>query len=167
VYTTSLRRVWPRYVFALALELTLTLTFCVVTQPTDAINKLIFDGLSTIRGKLVNESERIISAVDLYPPADCALTDDEKDVYVKEHAAVLLDDTNLSKYALHGYDPDREKILVFSALPFFDLHEDFWFGRNSPFLDSQSQSLISSISWHMYSLTGAAVSNDFVVSNEY
>ncbi|KIK31538.1 hypothetical protein CY34DRAFT_111336, partial [Suillus luteus UH-Slu-Lm8-n1] len=50
-----------------------------VTQSTDAINKLIFDGLSTIRGKLVNETERIISALDLYPPPDCGLSDNEKD----------------------------------------------------------------------------------------
>lgn len=164
MYITSLRGVWPWYVFVLVLEL--TLTFRVVTQSTDAINKLIFDGLSTIRGKLVNETERIISALDLYPPADCGLSDNEKDAYVQERATLLLDDTNLSKYALHGYDPDRGKILVYSAPPFFDLHKDFWFGHNSPFLDPQSQSLISSISWHMYSITGAAVSDGFVVSNE-
>lgn len=84
MYITSLRGVWPWYVFVLVLEL--TLTFRVVTQSTDAINKLVFDGLSTIRGKLVNETERIISALDLYPPADCGLSDNEKDAYVQERA---------------------------------------------------------------------------------
>lgn len=130
----------------------------VVTSSTEGINKLIFDGLSTIRGKLVNEAERVLSSLDIYPPDDSTLSDEERIVYIQQRADLLLDDKNLSHYVLHGYDPERGKILVYSAPPYLDLHEDFWFGRNSPFIDPQARSLISQISWFMYALTGAAVS---------
>ncbi|KAG1832345.1 hypothetical protein F4604DRAFT_1946058 [Suillus subluteus] len=128
-----------------------------VTQSTEGVNKLVFDGLSTIRGKLVNDAERVLSSLGIYPPDDSSLSDDEKIDYIKQRATQLLDDKNLAEYALHGYDPERGKTLVYSAPPFLDLHEDFWFGRNSPFLNPQSRVLISCISWYMYSLTGAAI----------
>lgn len=48
-------------------------------------------------------------------------------------------------------------MLVYFSPAFLKLHEDFWSDRNSPFLDSQSRSLISRISWIMYGLTGAVI----------
>jgi hypothetical protein len=130
----------------------------VVTSSTEGINKLIFNGLSTIRGKLVNEAEQVLSSLDIYPPNDSTLSDEERIVYIQQRADLLLDDKNPSHYVLHGYDPERGKILVYSAPPYLDLHEDFWFGRNSPFIDPQARSLISQISWFMYTLTGTVVS---------
>ncbi|KAG1859308.1 hypothetical protein F4604DRAFT_1930851 [Suillus subluteus] len=128
-----------------------------VTEPTEGINKLIFDGLSTIRGKLVNEAERVLSALDIYPPNDTTMSDDEKNDYIQQRVNDLLDDKHISGYALHGYDPDRGKTLVYSAPAYLDLHEDFWFGCTSPFLDPQSRVLITRILWIMYALTGAAI----------
>ncbi|KAG1883459.1 hypothetical protein F4604DRAFT_1677776 [Suillus subluteus] len=131
-----------------------------VTEPMEGINKLIFDGLSTIRGKLVNEAERVLSALDIYPPDDTTMSDDEKNDYIQQRANNLLDDKHISGYTLHGYDPDRGKTLVYSAPAYLDLHEDFWFGCTSPFLDPQSRVLITHISWIMYALTGAVAHHD-------
>ncbi|KAG1724320.1 uncharacterized protein EDB91DRAFT_1255277 [Suillus paluster] len=128
-----------------------------VTECTDSINKLIFDGLSTIRGKLVNEAERVLSYLKIYQSDDSAMNDDKRSNHIKQCVMLLTDDTNLLEYILHGYDDERGKILVYSALFFLDLHEDFWFGCNSPFLNPQSRALILHISWPMYSLTGAAI----------
>ncbi|KAG1844476.1 hypothetical protein F4604DRAFT_1689095 [Suillus subluteus] len=103
-----------------------------ITQSTEGINKLIFDGLSMIRGKLVNEAERVLSSLNIYLPDDSSLSDNKKIEYIKEHATQLLDDNNLAEYSLHG----------------------FWFGQNLPFLDPQARALILCISWYMYSLMG-------------
>ncbi|KAG1908767.1 uncharacterized protein F5891DRAFT_974086 [Suillus fuscotomentosus] len=128
-----------------------------ITEHVEGINKLIFDGLLSIRGKLVNEAEQVLSNLNIYPPDDSRMTNDEKKEHIRQHAADLLDNKNILEYALHSYDSDRGKTLVYSAPAFLDLHEDFWFGQNSPFLDPQSRALISCISWHMYTLMGAAI----------
>ncbi|KAG2058803.1 hypothetical protein BDR06DRAFT_968300 [Suillus hirtellus] len=52
------------------------------TNSTEGINKLIFDVLSTIRGKLVNEAEGVLSSLNLYPPNDSTLSEEEKTDYV-------------------------------------------------------------------------------------
>jgi len=127
----------------------------IVTSSTEGINKLIFNGLSTIRGKLVNEAKWVLSSLDIYPPNNSTLSDEERIIYIQQHVDLLLNDKNLPHYVLHGYDPERGKILVYFAPPYLDLHEDFWFGRNSPFIDPQSRSLILQISWIMCALMGA------------
>ncbi|KAG1839668.1 hypothetical protein DFJ58DRAFT_845647 [Suillus subalutaceus] len=55
---------------------------------TEGINKLIFDGLSTIRGKLVNDTEQVLSSLDIYPPDDSALSDEERIDYIQQHVNV-------------------------------------------------------------------------------
>ncbi|KAG1812057.1 uncharacterized protein BJ212DRAFT_1301599 [Suillus subaureus] len=85
------------------------------------------------------------------------MSNEEKKDYIQQRTTVLLDDKNILEYALHSYDPDRGKTLIYSAPAFLDLHEDFWFGCNSPFLNPQSRALVSHISWFMYALMGAAI----------
>ncbi|KAG2139904.1 hypothetical protein BD769DRAFT_1663072 [Suillus cothurnatus] len=128
-----------------------------IMSSTEGINKLIFNGLSTIRGKLINEAERALSSLDIYPPDNSTLSDEERIIYIQQRVDLFLDDKNLSHYILHSYDPERGKILIYSAPPYLDLHEDFWFGRNLLFIDPQSRSLILQISWFMYALTGSAI----------
>lgn len=115
------------------------------------------DELSNIRGKLVQEAESYLLALGLQPEGTITGEDDTARIIAR--ANVLLDKRNLQDYFLHGWDSDRSKILVFSSKPYFNFHEGFWFGRNSPFInDPASRTRISKPSWFMYELSGAAVS---------
>ncbi|KAG1747044.1 uncharacterized protein EDB91DRAFT_1079682 [Suillus paluster] len=66
----------------------------------------------------------------------------------------MLNENDLRNYFLHGWDVDRGKILMFSAVTYFNFHQGFWFGRNSPFLDVP-MSRILNLSWYVYELSGA------------
>ncbi|KAG1866443.1 hypothetical protein C8R48DRAFT_672179 [Suillus tomentosus] len=127
-----------------------------LTEPTAGVIKLILDELSTVQGKLVQDAEGCLSALGLQH--DNKMSEEDQMARILARANLILDEQNLQDYFLHGWDADREKILVFSAPAFLNFHETFWFGRSSPFLnDSTSRAQISKPSWFMYELSGAAL----------
>ncbi|KAG1845034.1 hypothetical protein C8R48DRAFT_678256 [Suillus tomentosus] len=128
-----------------------------LTEPTAGVIKLVLDELSTVRGKLVQDAEGYLSALGLQHDTS-TMSEEDQTARIVARANLILDEQNLQDYFLHGWDADREKILVFSAPAYLKFHEAFWFGRSSPFLnDSTSRARISKPSWFMYELTGAAL----------
>jgi hypothetical protein len=128
----------------------------IVTESTSAIVKLVMDELPNIRGKLVQEAEGCLPALGLQPDNTLSVEDDT--AHIVEHSEAMLNERNMHTY-LHGWDAACMKMLVFSSNVYWNLHETFWFGRNSPFLnDPAARARISTPSWVMYELTGAAVS---------
>ncbi|KAG1724154.1 uncharacterized protein EDB91DRAFT_1351041 [Suillus paluster] len=73
-----------------------------VTECTDSINKLIFDGLSTIRGKLVNEAEQVLSCLKIYPSDNSAMSDDERSNHIKQCLRALILHISWPMYSLMG-----------------------------------------------------------------
>lgn len=128
----------------------------IVTEGTSSIVKLVMDELPNIRGKLVQEAEGFLPALGLQPDNTLSVEDDT--ARIVERAEGMLNERIMHNYFLHGWDAARMKTLVFSADVYWNLHESFWFGRNSPFLnDPAARARISRPSWVMYELTGAAV----------
>ncbi|KAG1896174.1 uncharacterized protein F5891DRAFT_1193408 [Suillus fuscotomentosus] len=128
-----------------------------LTEPTAGVIKLVLDELSTVWGKLVQDAEGYLSALGLQHDTS-TMSEEDQTARIVARANLILDEQNLQDYFLHGWDADREKILVFSAPAYLKFHEAFWFGRSSPFLnDSTSRARISKPSWFMYELTGAAL----------
>ncbi|KAG2054214.1 hypothetical protein BDR06DRAFT_1007889 [Suillus hirtellus] len=127
-----------------------------VTESTSAIVKLVMDELPNIRGKLVQEAEGCLPALGLQPDNTLSVEDDT--ARIVECSEVMLNERSMHTYFLHGWDAARMKTLVFSGDVYWNLHESFWFGRNSPFLnDPVARARISTPSWVMYELTGAAL----------
>ncbi|KAG1727298.1 hypothetical protein EDD22DRAFT_961273 [Suillus occidentalis] len=127
-----------------------------MTEPNDKILKLILGELSNIQGKLVQEAEGCLPALGLQPDDNESI--DEELAHILAHANIILDETNLRDYFLHGWDTECQKILVFSAKVFLDFHQAFWFGQNLPFInDAASRARISKPLWFMYKLLGAAL----------
>jgi hypothetical protein len=129
-----------------------------VTEPTDGVMSLVFEELANVRGKLVVAAEGCLPDLGVDPKAMADL---------QRRTNIITDETNLREYFLNCWDPVRGKVLVFSSPAFFRLHREFWFGRNSPFLDPRWEMLIQKPSWYMYGLTGAAVSQFFHVLQHY
>ncbi|KAG1777464.1 hypothetical protein EV702DRAFT_1101342 [Suillus placidus] len=121
-----------------------------VTAPTDGVMSLVFDELANIRGKLVLAAEGCLPDLGIDPK-------EMADEALQHRVSIILDETNLCEYFLNGWDPVRAKVLMFSSPAFFRLHREFWFGRNSPFLDPKWEALVLPLSWYMYGLTGAAL----------
>ncbi|KAG2057489.1 hypothetical protein BDR06DRAFT_969282 [Suillus hirtellus] len=128
-----------------------------VTEPTASVIKLVLDELSTVQGKLVQDAEGYLLALSLQHDTS-TMSEEDQMACIVARANLILDKQNLQDYFLHGWDADREKILVFSAPAYLKFHKAFWFGRSSPFLnDSTSRAWISKPSWFMYELMGAAL----------
>jgi len=73
-------------------------------------------------------------------------------------AELILDGTKFRTYILHGIHPVTGKILLFGAEHFLRFHIEFWFGTQSPLYEPSLRDRITSPPFHMYSLSGAAVS---------
>ncbi|KAG1773361.1 hypothetical protein EV702DRAFT_1048272 [Suillus placidus] len=127
-----------------------------VTESTSSIIKLVMDELPNIRGKLVQEAEGFLPALGLQPDNTLSVEDDT--AHIVERSEVMLNERIMHTYFLHGWDTARMRTLVFSADAYWRLHESFWFWRNSPFLnDPAARAQISTLSWVMYELMGAAL----------
>ncbi|KAG1821539.1 uncharacterized protein BJ212DRAFT_1296918 [Suillus subaureus] len=121
-----------------------------VTVPTDGVMSLVFDELANIQGKLVLAAEGCLPDLGIDPK-------EMTNKALQHCVTIILDETNLHEYFLNGWDLVWGKVLVFSSPAFFQLHHEFWFGCNSPFLDPKWEALVLPLSWHMYGLMGAAL----------
>ncbi|KAG2347330.1 hypothetical protein BDR05DRAFT_945105 [Suillus weaverae] len=107
-------------------------------------------------GKLVQEAKVFPPALGLQPDNTLSVEDDT--ACIVEHLEVMLNERIMHTYFLHGWDAACMRMLVFSANAYWRLHESFWFGRNSPFLnDPAARAQISTPSWVMYELMGTAL----------
>ncbi|KAG2069940.1 hypothetical protein BDR04DRAFT_1118754 [Suillus decipiens] len=77
--------------------------------------------------------------------------------HIREHLEAILNERSMHTYFLHRWDAMHMKMLVFLGNVYWNLHESFWFGQNSPFLyDPVVRAQILTPSWFMYELTGTA-----------
>jgi hypothetical protein len=111
----------------------------------------------TIRGKLIEAAERYVHYFGLEPPESSTLSDEEQCQFRIERAELILDGLQYRTYILNGVD-HTGKIILFGSEHFLRFHSEFWFGGQSPFLESSLRAMLTSPPFHMYSLSGAAVS---------